>query len=109
MIRADYSMETDLILSASESGFVFVWNKIFIKNNKPQTKNSEFECFRPFEKDTSQYATFVPESTKNYYLKKVCNVTNTAVVRNIFVCSSKEGKICVVVDLENVSTENTEK
>jgi WD40 repeat protein len=101
MIRAFSDDTNDLIISASEDGFVYIWNRLNKENNKK--KNYYYEFYRPFSKDTASCSFIVNDECMAGYLKKLFNITTKIMIISISINASVGGRLQVLLNCEEIS------
>ena len=97
MIRSDIDFCNDIIISGSEDGFCYTW-KILAEDEK-YLKNYNYESFKPFEKDIVECCLIVNEECYTNYMKKVLKFTNKINIISIFINSTDNGKIEVLLNI----------
>ncbi len=102
MIRAFPDYLNDLIISASQDGNVFVWNKNNKENTNKKTNKKNYGCefFRPFAKDTPTCSFFMDDLGTASYVKKVFNLTTKIIVSSIIINASIMGRLQVILNCE---------
>lgn len=98
MIRAHNNSQNDLIISGSEDGFCYIWNRENKENNKK--KNYSYEFFKPFSQDIVEVSLFVNELGFIDYLKKVYKLTSELFINSIIVNATNKGRIQVLLNLD---------
>ena len=97
MIRADFDFSNDIIISGSEDGYCYTW-KILAEDTN-YLKNYNYESFKPFERDVVECCIIVNEECFANYMKKVLNFTNKINILSIFINSTDNGKIEVLLNI----------
>ena len=97
MIRSDVDFCNDIIISGSEDGFCYTW-KILAEDEK-YLKNYNYESFKPFERDIVECCIVVSEECYTNYMKKVLKFTNKINIISIFINSTDNGKIEVLLNI----------
>ena len=97
MIRSDVDFSNDIIISGSEDGFCYTW-KILAEDEK-YLKNYNYESFKPFERDIVECCIVVNEECYTNYMKKVLKFTNKINIISIFINSTDNGKIEVLLNI----------
>ena len=97
MIRADIDFSNDVIITGSENGFCYTW-KILAEDEK-YLKNYNYESFKPFERDIVECSIIVNEKCFVNYMKKVLKFTNKINIISIFINSTDNGKIEVLLNI----------
>ena len=97
MIRADVDFSNDIILTGSENGFCYTW-KLLAEDEK-YLKNYNYESFKPFERDIVECSIVVDEKCFVNYMKKVLKFTNKINIISIFINSTDNGKIEVLLNI----------
>lgn len=100
MIRAYSDEMKDLIISASEDGLCYVWNKANKESGK--MKNYHYEYFRPFPKDSVCSSIMVGESCLLSYLNKLFLFSSNIVMDCIIINASVEGRLQVLLNFAEV-------
>lgn len=102
MIRAYIDELHDIVISASEDGFVYLWNKLNQENNNK--KNYYYEFFKPFEKDTPCCSFFANDQCTANYLKKVFTLTTKIMINSIIVNVTLGGRLQVLLNCEELES-----
>jgi len=97
MIRTDIDFSNDVIISGSEDGSCYTW-KILAEEDK-YLKNYNYESFKPFERDVVECSIIVNEECFINYMKKVLNFTNKINIISMFINSTDNGKIEVLLNI----------
>ena len=97
MIRADVDFSNDIILTGSENGFCYTWK--ILAEDKKYLKNYNYESFKPFEKDIVECSIVVDEKCFVNYMKKVLKFTNKINIISMFINSTDNGKIEVLLNI----------
>ena len=97
MIRADFDFSNDIIISGSEDGYCYTW-KILAEDTN-YLKNYNYESFKPFERDVVECCIIVNEECFANYMKKVLHFTNKINILSIFINSTDNGKIEVLLNI----------
>ena len=97
MIRTDIDFSNDVIISGSEDGSCYTW-KILAEEDK-YLKNYNYESFKPFERDIVECSIIVNEECFINYMKKVLNFTNKINIISMFINSTDNGKIEVLLNI----------
>ena len=97
MIRADVDFSNDIILTGSENGFCYTW-KLLAEDEK-YLKNYNYESFKPFERDIVECSIVVDEKCFVNYMKKVLKFTNKINIISMFINSTDNGKIEVLLNI----------
>jgi WD40 repeat protein len=100
MIRSFCEDTNDLIISASEDGNVYTWNKFNKDSNNK--KNYSCEIFRPFYKDTSSCSFFINDECTANYLKKLFNLTTKIMVYSLVINASVGGRLQVLINCDEI-------
>ena len=100
MIRSFADETNDLIISASEDGYVYIWNKFDKKKNAK--KNYACEFFRPFNRDTSSCSIIVNDICTAQFLKKISTISNKIMVYSVILNVSVGGRLQVIVNCEEI-------
>ena len=100
MIRAYNDMLYDLIISGSENGYCYIWNK----NNKEKKnkKNYSYEYFKPFSKDIVECSIFANEPCMTGFLKKFFKLTTKIFVISVIVNATDKGRLQVLLNVEEI-------
>ena len=98
MIRAHNDMMYDLIISGSEDGYCFIWNRNNKENNRK--KNYSYEYFKPFSKDVVECSVFASENCMAGYLKKFFKLTTNIFVISIIVNATDKGRLQILLNIE---------
>ena len=99
IIKVTYDDNYNIIISASENEFVYLWD---INNNDDIIKEFRCEYFKPF-KDNKEFATYsemVNENLLRDYNYKLRKISNNVFAKNIIVNTSINGNIQVCVNFE---------
>ena len=97
MIRADIDFSNDVIITGSENGYCYTW-KILAEDEK-YLKNYNYESFKPFERDIVECSIVVNEKCFVNYMKKLLFFTNKINIISIFINSTDNGKIEVLLNI----------
>ena len=97
MIRADIDLSNDIIISGSEDGYCYTWNLLAEDTN--YLKNYNYESFKPFERDVVECCIIVNEECFTNYMKKVLYFTNKINILSIFINSTDNGKIEILLNI----------
>ena len=97
MIRADVDLSNDIIISGSENGYCYTWKMLAEDSN--YLKNYNYESFKPFERDVVECCIIVKEECFTNYMKKVLRFTNKINILSIFINSTDNGKIEVLLNI----------
>ena len=97
MIRADVDFSNDVIITGSENGYCYTW-KLLAEEEK-YLKNYNYESFKPFERDVVECSIVVNEKCYTNYMQKVLKFTNKINVISIFINSTDNGKIEVLLNI----------
>ena len=97
MIRADIDLSNDIIISGSEDGYCYTWKLLAEDTN--YLKNYNYESFKPFERDVVECCIIVNEECFTNYMKKVLHFTNKINILSIFINSTDNGKIEVLLNI----------
>jgi hypothetical protein len=100
MIRANYEETNELVITASEDGFVYIWNKINKENSNK--KNYAYEFFKPFARDTSSCSLFANDECTANYLKKLFNLTTKIMVYSLIINTTVSGRIQVLINCDEI-------
>ena len=100
MIRAFSDDSHDLVISASEDGFVYVWSRF--NQESSNKKNYNYEFYRPFSKDTSSCSFIVNDECQAGYLKKLFNLTCKIMINSIVINASVGGRLQVLINCADV-------
>jgi len=100
MIRSFSEDTNELIISASEDGNVYVWNRF--NKEKNEKKNYLYECFKPFNKDTSTCSIFSSDITTTNYLKKLFNLTTKVMIYSILINATVGGRLQVLINCDEI-------
>ena len=100
MIRASFEEIYDLIISASDDGYVNVWKKLN-PTNPNEIKNKYYESFKCFEhKENPICSIFVNDISLSAYIKKILMLTQKFFIKSIIINTSVNGKIQVLINTE---------
>ena len=99
-IRAKYDQMNDVVISASDDGYVYFWKKI---NSNDNNKNSDFEKMKPFENDKPMISFFATDNIHLIYFNIFKQFTKYVILKSVIINFSKQGLMQVVVNL--ISTE----
>ena len=97
MIRADIDLSNDIIISGSEDGYCYSWK--MLAEDTHYLKNYNYECFKPFERDVVECCIIVNEECFTNYMKKVLRFTNKINILSIIINSTDNGKIEVLLNI----------
>ena len=97
MIRADVDFSNDIIITGSENGFCYTWK--ILEDSEKYLKNYYYESFKPFERDIVECSIVVNEKCFVNYMKKVLKFTNKINIISIFINSTDNGKIEVLLNI----------
>ena len=97
MIRADIDLSNDIIISGSEDGYCYSWK--MLAEDTDYLKNYNYECFKPFERDVVECCIIVNEECFTNYMKKVLRFTNKINILSIIINSTDNGKIEVLLNI----------
>ena len=97
MIRSSFEEVYDLIISPSDDGNIYIWNKM-----TQNLKNGSFEFVKCFEnpKEIPTCSFFANDLLLSLYIKKLIKVTQHFFVKSIIVNTSTLGKIQVLINTE---------
>ena len=98
MIRAHNDMLYDMVISGSEDGYCFIWNRKNKENKK--MKNYSYEYFKPFSKDVVECSVFVSENCMAGYLKKFFKLTTNIFIVSIIVNATDKGRLQILLNVE---------
>lgn len=98
MIRAHNDMLYDMVISGSEDGYCFIWNRKNKENKKK--KNYSYEYFKPFSKDVVECSVFVSENCMAGYLKKFFKLTTNIFIVSIIVNATDKGRLQILLNVE---------
>jgi WD40 repeat protein len=90
------SENNDCVISASEDGNVYIWNKRSIIKKNKLIKNDGCLMFRPFEDSISTCSFSLNEADFQFYQRRMLNVG--VFIRNVIISVSKNGKLQVLVN-----------
>jgi WD40 repeat protein len=99
MIRAFNDLNNDLIISGSENGYCYIWNRNNLEDKNK--KNYHYEYFKPFSKDICECSIFVNENCMAGYLKKIFKLTTNIFVFSIIINATDKGRIQVLLNVDN--------
>ena len=99
MIRASSNFNYDLIISGSENGFCYIWNRNNLEDKNK--KNYHYEYFKPFSKDIVECSMFVNENCMAKYLKKIFKLTCNFFIISIIINATDKGRIQVLLNVDN--------
>ena len=97
MIRADIDFSNDVIITGSENGYCYTWK--ILAEDENYLKNYNYESFKPFERDIVECSIVVNEKCFVNYMKKVLFFTNKINIISIFINSTDNGKIEVLLNI----------
>ena len=97
MIRADIDLSNDIIIAGSEDGYCYSWK--MLAEDTHYLKNYNYECFKPFERDVVECCIIVNEECFTNYMKKVLRFTNKINILSIIINSTDNGKIEVLLNI----------
>ena len=97
MIRTDIDLSNDIIIAGSEDGYCYSWK--MLAEDKDYLKNYNYECFKPFERDVVECCIIVNEECFTNYMKKVLRFTNKINILSIIINSTDNGKIEVLLNI----------
>ena len=104
MIRAYNDLNHDLIISGSENGYCYIWNRNNLEDKNK--KNYHYEYFKPFSKDNCECSIFVNENCMAGYLKKIFKLTTNIFVFSIIINATDKGRIQVLLNVDNCDKNN---
>ena len=99
MIRASSNFNYDLIISGSENGFCYIWNRNNLEDKNK--KNYHYEFFKPFAQDICECSIFVNENCMTKYLKKIFKLTCNFFIISIIINATDKGRIQVLLNVDN--------
>jgi len=116
-IQPSYNYEKEMILSGSEDEKVYIWNKIsdYVPQINPiysfqkANRNTSYESFKPFPKNNTTCAIWVPFTALQKYREKVLSVWKDVYVDNLMVLFSSDSKIKVLGDMIELNAEQNPK
>ena len=97
MIRADIDFSNDVIITGSENGYCYTWK--ILAEDENYLKNYNYESFKPFERDIVECSIVVNEKCFVNYMKKLLFFTNKINIISIFINSTDNGKIEVLLNI----------
>ena len=97
MIRTDIDLSNDIIIAGSEDGYCYSWK--MLAEDTVYLKNYNYECFKPFERDVVECCIIVNEECFTNYMKKVLRFTNKINILSIIINSTDNGKIEVLLNI----------
>ena len=92
MIRAYNDLNHDLIISGSENGYCYIWNRNNLEDKNK--KNYHYEYFKP------------NENCMAGYLKKIFKLTTNIFVFSIIINATDKGRIQVLLNVDNCDKNN---
>ena len=98
MIKSDIDYSNDIIITGSENGFCYTWN--ILPENEKYQKNYNYESFKPIERDIVECSIIVDEKCYTNYFKKILKITNKINILSIFINSTDNGKIEVLLNID---------
>ena len=98
MIKSDFDFSNDIIITGSENGFCYTWNILPVEGK--YKKNYYYESFKPIERDVVECAIIVDEKCYTNYFKKILKLTNKINIISIFINSTDNGKIEVLLNID---------
>ena len=101
MIRAHVDTLHDVVVSGSENGHCYLWNKMNKENNNK--KNYSYEYFKPFSKDIVESTRIVPDICLAGYIKKFYKLTTNIFIHSVIINATDKGRLQVLLNVEETS------
>lgn len=101
ILRAHCDNIHDIVISPSEDGNVFLWNKYNKDNGRK--KNYGCEYFKAFAKEIVHVSRIPSDLCSANYIKKVYKATNKLFVFNIIINGTNKGRIQILLNLEETN------
>ena len=101
MIRAHVDTLHDVVVTGSENGHCYLWNKINKENGNK--KNYAYEYFKPFSKDIVESTRIVPDICLAGYIKKFYKLTTNIFIHSVVINATDKGRLQVLLNVEETS------
>ena len=98
MIKSCIDYNSDIIISGSEDGFVYVWDLYCIDDDR---KNPNYEYFKPYSKEKIQCSLIVPEKIYCNYVKKIIKITNKLMISSIIINATNKGRLEILLNIDD--------
>ena len=98
MIRAHVDTLHDVVVTGSENGHCYLWNKMNKENGNK--KNYAYEYFKPFSKDIVESTRIVPDICLAGYIKKFYKLTTNIFIHSVVINATDKGRLQVLLNVE---------
>ena len=98
MIRAHVDTLHDVVVTGSENGHCYLWNKMNKENGNK--KNYAYEYFKPFSKDIVESTRIVPDICLAGYIKKFYKLTTNIFIHSVVINVTDKGRLQVLLNVE---------